>query len=128
MTKLTLSHSFSHRGKHTSIECTAETLTIDLDPSKLTAPVATAAAARIAEQFRAAGWFKTGTLVSGITVQSNGNGEYSVVAPPGRLGRPELVERAKEAAPAIDNPLAEASVQKAQEQAVAGMVTKGPMR
>ncbi len=118
MTKIQIAPKARRDGQNASIKISGDTLEIDLDPEKLVQKPAQAMAKAVAAEVRNSGertadgkrqrWNNTGTLANGIRAVGG-----SVVAPAGRLERPELVEKFLDDIEAAANPLGQPTVQKA---------------
>lgn len=119
MAKLTIGNSYQVRDKYTSVTVTDDQLTVDLDPVKLIAKPAVAIAAAIKRGILSNSattadgkrrlFVRTGTLAAGITALPSGE----IVAPPGYLQDPALVDRLRAVVPALANPLDDPQVKAA---------------
>ena len=127
--KLTISPSFTARGKHTSIVCTAEPITFDLDPQRLGAPVAAAIVEDIKKDLDALPGDrgkKTNKLHDGIDFRHVGNGVFEIIAPPGRLEHPNAMAWFRSEIAAMQK-IGEKTGE-AIEKSAAGMISKERMR
>ena len=115
----------SLKGKRTSVIVTGPTLVVEIDEQALALEVAEAHAKSIVQQMRmqpGGKWHKTGHLIAGLAVRSDGSDGAALTAPADRLQRPELVDKLTEDVAALRDPESDRRVKAAIEETADGLV------
>lgn len=116
----------SLKGKHTSVQVTGTSLVVEIDEQALALEVAEAHAKSVVQQMRmqpGGKWHKTGHLIAGLAVRSDGSDGAALTAPADRLQRdPELVDKLTADVAALRDPESDRRVKAAIEESADGLV------